>query len=235
MSGGAALVGNGYVTSRAAHVFWPALPAYLHLTEGMAAGQGTVGGLLTLAVAGAALYALRGPLPRLLLWWLLAPYLWLTLQRVLPPERVLLYKSEALFLLLGLLAGAAARRVPAARRRTAAAAAWLAATAFVGYQLYQVERLNRANRRTVAAYHAAWQWLARQPAGAALVPEPRHRLYFQFYTATEGGPPRILDAAARPGRHYRYQTLWPPQPGTRPVFSGVPAFRNPQAEIWVLP
>ena len=242
VSGWKALAGNGYVAAQAAGAFWPALPAYVQLAEGMVAGQGTVGGLLTLAVAGAARYALRGPLPRLLLWWLLAPYLWLLVQRVLPPERVLLYKSEALFLLAGLLVVAGWRRLPATAQRPASAAVALAAAAFVGYQLYQVERLNRTNRRPVAAYRAAWQWLARQPAGAALVPDSRQRLYFHFYACTASGPARVLDAQPLPGRHYRYRAA----PGraalaaaSAPAALGVPpaapAFANEQVTFWALP
>ena len=87
----------------------------------------------------------------------------------------------------------------------------------------------------MAAYHAAWQWLARQPAGAVLVPLPLHRLYFQFYTNTEGGPGRTLDATARPGRHYRYAAV-PQAPGAfQSVLAAAPAFRNALVEIRTLP
>ena len=235
VSGWEALGGNGYVAARTAPAFWAALPAYLQGTEGMVAGQGTVGALGTVAVLAASRWWLRGSLPRLLTWWVCAPYLWLIMQRVLPPDRVLLYKSEALFLLVGLLLTAALQRLPAGTRRPAVCSMALAVAAFIGYQLYTVERLNRANRRTVAAYRAGWQWLARQPPGPALVPESRHRLYFNFYAQTEGGRNLQMVATGDPTAPiYRYVVAFPNQRGAfQPVPGHTPAFENEQVMVFL--
>lgn len=258
VSGVGILFGNGFVAAQSASVFWPGLPGYLWFTEGMLAGQRTVGGLLVLAVLAATgywLWQLRSPsTPKLLaplnthtsrirllemaLWFALFPYLLVTIQRVFPPERVLLYKSFFLFILVGLLGDAWLRQpLPTWVRRWSGRAMMAGFVVFAAYQTYYVEYLNRHNRATVAAYRAGFAWLARQPAGPVLAPEPLHNLYFRYYahTATAQRPWQV-DNVRRPTRRYSYVVAFPNKRGAfQPVFSFPSAFTNSEVEIFAVP
>lgn len=259
VSGAGRLLGNGFVAARAAGVFWPGLPAYLWFTEGMLAGQRTVGAVGVLAVLlgfgywrgrngrtgpAGGLPGRRAPLARqhqrlgqAAGWFALFPYALVLAQRVFPPERVLLYKSFFLFLLVGLLVEAARRAAPARWRRVGTGLALTGGLLFAAYQAGYVEFLNHRNRRTVAAYRAGFEWLRRQPPGPVLAPEPLHNLYFRFYahTATPARPWRP-DHQPQPGRRYAYVVAFPNQRGTfRPPYAFPPAFRNAQVAIFALP
>ena len=258
VSGSGRLFGNGFVAARDAHVFWPGLPAYLWFTEGMLAGQRTVGGALVLAVIGGAGYWL-GWLPgrpaavdsvptravsgqyqlgKAALWFALFPYALVLAQRVFPPERVLLYKSFFLFILIGLLADAWLRRpVPTWQRRWSRRLLLAVFAVFAAYQTHYVEFLNQQGRATVAAYHDGFVWLQQQPVGPVLAPEPLHNLYFRFYAhTTSPARPWQLDILRRPTRRYTYVVAFPNKRGAfQPQFSFPPAYANAQVEIFVLP
>lgn len=245
VSGAGALLGNGFVIPQAAGAFWAGLPAYAWFTEGMLAGQRSAGAILTGVVLLAAAWRPRpaaaiasdhavATLARPALWFVLFPYLLLAAQRVHPPERVFLYKAFFFFLLLALLVDETLRRTTQPWRRQ-----WLmgiGAALFLGYQLYHVERLNRRNARTEAAYHAAYHWLARQPSRPLLVPEGLHHLHFRYYAHTEApAQPWLADRIARPGIRYGYVVAFPAQHGTfQPHFTQAPAFRNAEVEIYSL-
>lgn len=258
VSGPGTLFGNGFVAAQPANVFWAGLPEYLWFTEGLLAGQRTIGGLLVLATAVGSIIWLwqrrngvapthtaatetntaRVQLAKTALWFCFFPYVLVVVQQVYPPERVLLYKSFFLFILVGLLADAWLRR-PGPRwiRRWSGRALVAAFVVFAGYQTYYVEFLNRYNRATVAAYRAGFTWLENQPAGTVLAPEPLHNLYFRYYAHT-ATPARAwqLDKVRRPTRHYSYVVAFPNQRGAfQPHFSFQPAFANSEVEIFVLP
>ncbi len=252
---GARLLGNGFVAARAAGVFWPGLPAYLWYTEGLLAGQRTVGALVVAAVVAASVYWLRRPagaaglaptaagrerqqLARAALWFLFFPYLLVLVQRVFPPERVLLYKSFFLFLLVALLADAWRRRPLSTGLRRWSAGLLLAGFAgFVAYQTYYVEYLNGQGRAGVLAYRQAFEWLQQQPPGPVLAPEPLHNLYFRFYAHTTAPAGRWqFDHRPQPGRHYTYVAAFPNQRGAfQPHYPFRPVFANAQVEIYRLP
>ncbi|WP_210515502.1 hypothetical protein [Hymenobacter terricola] len=250
ISGAGALFGNGFVTAQPAAVFWLGLPAYLWFTEGLLAGQRTVGGLLVLAaIAGTGYWLWRArrhhfasPEPLHLgsatLWFALFPYALVLVQRVFAPERVLLYKSFFLFTLLALLADAWLRRpAPAWLRRWSGRALVAAFAVFAAYQTYYVEFLNRQIRTTTAAYRAGFEWLRRQPAGPVLAPEPLHELFFRFYAHTTAPDrPWQIDMVRRPTRRYAYVVAFPNKRGAfQPVFAFPPAFANSQVEIFAVP
>ena len=159
-------------------------------------------------------------------------------QRVFPPERVLLYKSLFLFILVGLLTEwwrhRAANR--AIRRWSQIGMAALGLL-YVGYQVNYVEYLNGRIRPTVAAYRAGYDWLRAQPAGAVLAPEPLHDLYFRYW-AHESDPSSTWrsDMTARPARQYAYVVAFPrPRGAFQPFFPYPPAFHNAEVEIFVVP
>ena len=219
------------------------------------AGQRTVGAAAALAVLVAAAYLLlshrvsahtgqasetndQHRLTAAALWFTLFPYALVVLQRVLPPERVLLYKSFFLFILAGTVADACRHRTPPGLlRRTVSGGLFLAFVAFASYQTYYVEILNRHQRSQVAAYRAAHAWLQAQPPGAVLAPEPMHDMYFRFFSHNRRGPYRSAsDMAARPGRHYTYVAAFPNKRGAfQPSFPFAPAFTNGVVDIYVLP
>jgi hypothetical protein len=254
VSGAGILFGNGFVAAQPAGVFWPGFPAFLWFTEGMLAGQRTVGGLLVLAVVAATgcwILRMRHRSATLLntrtgrvrlaeisLWFALVPYVLVVAQRVFPPERVLLYKSFFLFILVGMLADAWLRqRFPMWVRRWSGWALVAGFAVFAVYQTYYVEFLNRHNRATVAAYRAGFEWLAQQPTGPVLAPEPLHNLYFRYYAHT-AAPARLwqLDKVRRPNRRYTYVVAFPKQRGAfQPHFPFPPAYANSEVEIFVIP
>jgi len=250
VSGIGVLVGNGFVAPRPAAEFWAGLPAYLWFNEGSLVGQRSIGaGLWLLVVIAAAVLIARRllqeklrPLAELALWWVLLPNALLVLQRVFPPERVLLYKALPFFLLVALLADYGLRWAKT-HGRTAAAQTFLASTClvFIGYQIYTTDKLSHGARPQVAAYQAAFSWLSQQPSAPILAPEPLHNLYFRFFAHTQTGlPPAssflVPDAAARPGVRYRYVVAFPEHHGFfQPEFNFKPAYRSDQVEIHVLP
>ena len=169
-------------------------------------------------------------------WFALFPYALVLVQRVFPPERVLLYKSFFLFALVGLLADAGRRAAPARWQRALTWAVAAGFALFAGYQTYYVEFLNRQNRRTVAAYRAGFEWLRRQPVGPVLAPEPLHNLYFRFYAHTEAPGRYRFDHQANPARRYAYVVAFPNHRGAfQPAFAFPPAYRNAEVEIFALP
>ena len=254
VSGAGQLFGNGFVAAQPASVFWAGLPSYVWFTEGMLAGQRTVGGLLVLGAVGAfAYWRLRAhsrpePLGGLLthkfqlgtaaLWFLGFPYALIIAQRVFPPERVLLYKSFFLFVLVGLLADAWLRRpLPLAWRRWSVGAIAAGCLVFAAYQTAYVEFLNRRNNASVAAYRAGFGWLSQQPAGPVLVPEPLHEIYFRFYAhSSQRRPAWQFDMHRRPNCRYAYVVAFPNRRGAfQPRFSLPPAYHNAELEIYALP
>jgi len=251
---GSRLFGNGFVSARKADIFWPGLPSYLLFTEGMLVGQRTLGGLLALMVFGCWAYWLLRRRPRrnalgnaalarraliATAWWFgVFPYLLLVLQRVFAPERVLLYKAFFFFVLLALGLEAFFRRL---RRRTVRR--WSKCllvgvfSLYVAYEASYVEKLNRYNQQQVAAYRAGFDWLATQPAGPVLAPEPLHDMYFRFFAhARLTAHPWQLHMVARPGLTYAYVVAFPNRRGAfQPAYPFPPAFANEQVEIFVLP
>ena len=247
ISGSDVLTGNGFVAPRPPAEFWTGLPAYLWFNEGFLAGQRSIGAVLTLAVLLSCGYLfLRYPaqgslrfyrLGKPALWFIIAPYALVVLQRVFPPERVFLYKAFFFFILVGLLADWWLRRpLSQTIRRWAHAALPAAALVFISYQTYTTARVNRGHRYP-AAYRAGFEWLATQPPGVVLAPEPLHNLYFRFFGHALTPARRWrFDAAARPATPYAYVLAFPNRRGYfQPKYPFPPAYRNPEVEIYRLP
>ncbi|MDO7886297.1 hypothetical protein [Hymenobacter cheonanensis] len=253
VSGPRLMFQNDYVLPLAPGAFWRGLPAYVWLTEGWLSGHRWLGplplltGLAGLAVLWRRARAGRVPadLARLVQqlgpvsgWFLAAPYLLLSAQRVQAPERTLFYKSLFFCLLLGLVADWALRlaqrlgRAPALRLGLAGAGLLLAAS-----QVGLVARYNYLQVRLWQNYRRPMAWLATQPLGPVLAPEPVHRLLLRFYAHTEfAQQPWQIDDRPRPGVHYRYLVSKPGAarvPGGPPV-AGPPAFHG-LADIFVAP
>lgn len=248
VSGLDVLTGNGFVAPRPPAEFWAGLPAYLWFNEGFLAGQRSIGAALTLAVLLSFGYLLlRYPaktipqfhrLGKPALWFILSPYALVAMQRVFPPERVFLYKAFFFFILVALLADWWLRRpLNRAARRWSRISLLAAALVFASYQTFTVERLNQGNHRPVAAYRAGFLWLAAQPPGPVLAPEPLHNLYFRFFGHALTPARRWrFDAATRPAASYAYVLFFPNRRGYfQPKFPFPPAYRNPEVEIYRLP
>lgn len=246
------LVGNGYVAALPAGAFWAGLPAYIWHNEGFLAGQRTLGALITLPVLGllAGLFhrARAGRLPadqtarlhrvgRPALWFVAFPYVLIGVQRVFPPERVLLYKAFFFFILLGLVAQWVLTREPAPAGRWAHRALVAFVVLFCGYETYSVVRVNPAARHSNAAYRAGLYWLAAQPAGPVLVPEPTHNLFFRFYAHSElRQRPWRIDNDQQANTRYAYVVAFPNRRGFfQPQFTFPPTYQNQEVEIYRVP
>ena len=247
ISGPDKLFGNGFIAPKPWQEFLTGLPRYLWETEGALAGQVRLGAAITLAVLLGAVWCLRrarqapppDPLTRswqhlglVSLWFIGVPYLALLAQHVFAPTRTLFYKSFFLYLLLALLVEEVLR-TPGLRRAKQVGLAVLA----VGWAAYQLRSLSRDNQAPLqhnAAYHAAYAWLARQPPGPTLVPEPTHGIFFALYFRSESpGQPWQPDFEPQPGRAYTYVVAFPNRRGYfQPRFPYAPGFKNADVEIY---
>ena len=252
VSGFSVFVGNGYVAPLAPGAFWLGLAGYLWHNEGFLAGQRTLGSLITLPVL-----TLLGGLFHLArtrrldehrahqlqtlgvpaLWFMAFPYAVVIVQRVFPPERVMLYKAAFFFMLAGLVIDWALARWPAREWRWLRPALATLAVLFGTYETYSVVRVNPAARGTNAAYHEGLRWLAAQPAGPVLVPEPTHNLFFRFYAHSQVRERSWqIDNDQRPGTRYSYVVAFPRKRGFfQPLFTFAPAYHNAEVEIYRVP
>ncbi|MFD1469568.1 hypothetical protein ACFQ48_15170 [Hymenobacter caeli] len=249
LSGWRRLLANGYVAPRP----WPEmvreLPAFAWFTEGTLAGQRTVGALLFLAGLGAFGWLwrargqaglapdLRAAVHRLgppALWFVLLPYALLAVQRVLPPERVLLYKALYFFALVGLVVDAGLRTRPG---RWPPRVAGLGLALFVAYQAYTMVGLVRGNRQYVGAIWRSFAWLEGQPPGRVLVGVNESSLHYLFLAHYRTPGRRWqFDTSAQPGVRYRYVVVPPAYQGPyRPPLPARPAYRDGVDEIYALP
>ena len=188
---------------------------------------GALAGLLRRSRAGGLPAALAGPVQRLgpvSAWLLLAPYLLAVAQRSYPPERTLLYKAQYTFILLALAADWALRRAGSAGRRRWVAAGLLGASlAFGAVQVGRVEKQEALWRTSIGRQRArpGVAWLARQPPGPVLAPEPAQRFLLRLYGGDSLAAPRWqVDARPRPGVRYRYVLS---APGQHPALAEAPA------------
>ncbi|WP_460502851.1 hypothetical protein [Hymenobacter agri] len=253
VSGWNALAGNGYVARLPPADFWRGLPGYLWYTEGFLAGQRTLGAGITLAgllllcrlrwlarahrLPGQTLAQLHRLGPPAL-WFMLLPYGLIVLQRVFPPERVMLYKAQFFFILLAVGLDWWLRQ-PATLGRMYARRAMLGAaiTVFAAYGVYTIVRVNPTARGTNASYRDGLLWLATQPTGAVLLPEPTQHLFFRFYAHGMERPHTWqFDYRQQPGRAYRYVVAFPNRRGYfQPEFPFPAAYHNSSVDIYVVP
>ena len=249
LSGWRLLLANGYVAALPWATFAHELPAFAWFTEGTLAGQRTVGALafvaglgafgrLLRARAGAGLApSLRAAVRRLglpALWFVLLPYALLMVQRVLPPERVLLYKALYFFVLIGLVVDAVLQARPGPWPPRLAG---LGMALFVGYQAYTMQFLVNGNRQYIEAIWRAFDWLATQPPGRVLVGVNESSLHFLFLAHYRTPGRRWqFDTSAQPGVRYRYVVVPPDYQGPyRPPLPARPAYRDGVDEIYALP
>lgn len=249
LSGWHRLLANGYVVAKPWPVLLRELPAFVWFTEGTLAGQRTIGAL----VFGTGLLAfgwlwrasrravlapdLRKAVRQLgppAAWFVLLPYVLLTAQRVLPPERVLLYKALYFFTLVGLVTDAWLRAHPG---RYWPRLAGLGLTIFVAYQAYTMNFLVMGNREYMGRISQAFTWLQSQPPGRVLVGVNETALHFLFFAHTRT-PHRHwqLDTSPQPGARYRYVIVLPSYQGPyRPPLPATPAYHDWADDIYVLP
>ena len=229
LSGPALLLHNPYVRALPAAEFGQEVLALLRVPHHVAQLP------LVLAILGGAWYLRRRtpappapgwPLLAVSTWFFLLPYALVVLLRQAPPERTLLYKSQYLLIVAGLLAEwALARARPAPARRAVRWGLLGGTLLFAAAQCWRVRRLE-----AIWQHSWGWQlgapavdWLATQPRGPVLAPWTFHCLLLRFYahTAHRGRPWRI-DREPRPGVRYRYFV----QPAGRATLAGPPAYQN---------
>jgi len=252
VSGFDKFTGNGFVAPLAPLAFWQGLPTYLWHNEGFLAGQRTLGTCITLAVLGLLGWLFYLAHRRELssdqtvrlrqlglpaLWFMGLPYAVVVVQRVFPPERVMLYKAFFFFILAGLVVDWLLQRWPAPTYRWPRQALALLTVLFATYETYSVVRVNPGARGTNAAYHAGLQWLAAHPAGPVLIPEPTHNLFFRFYAHTEERQrPWQIDSDQQGATRYAYVVAFPSKRGFfQPLFPFAPAYHNSVVDIYIVP
>ncbi|MBF9220349.1 hypothetical protein [Hymenobacter ruricola] len=252
VSGPAIFFGNGFVAPRPLPEFVAGLPAYLWENEGFLAGQIKAGAVLT--ILGLALAAVlwrrarRGQLPAAqaapwlglapaALWFWAFPYAVLMAQRVFAPGRTLLYKAIFFFVLLAMGVEWLLERPKFRQWRALRPGLAVAALVWTGYQFESLWRDNRIPHQHNADYHAAFAWLARQPRGPVLVPEPTHSIFLRLYFRSElPAQSWQLDGRPAPGRAYPYVVAFPDKRGYfQPKFTYAPAYRNREVEIYRVP
>ena len=250
VSGQAALFGNRYVASKSLTEVLGRLPGFFWAMEGKLLGSRAVGAAALLL--GLALLAwLRHParFTRLLspaqrgavsrfwqpaLWFILLPYLLMLLQRVVVPDRVLVYKGLLSALLWGLLADVWLSR-PGRRWRRGLVLALL--LGFAAAQFRALARVARKERPRATDERAAFRWLAAQPPGPVLVAVRQTALYLLYY-GHQHRPRRrwhFDDSRRRPGVRYRYVLVPTGYGGAhRHRLPAQPAYRDATQEIYVL-
>ncbi|WP_426059212.1 hypothetical protein [Hymenobacter sp. B1770] len=252
ISGPAMLFSNGFVASHPIAQFLKGLPVFLWQTEGFLAGQMKVGSLLTVATLAGVAWLWRrgrtGQLPPALaapwqqlvpatLWFMLFPYAMVVSQRVFPPGRTLLYKAFFLFVLLALVVEWLLQSRVMQGQRWLRPALGLTFLLWCTYQFTSLWRDNRRPSQNNAHYHAAFAWLATQPIGPVLVPEPTHYIFLGMYFLSErAGQPWQFDGRPLPGKPYSYVVAFPNLRGYfQPVFTQPPAFHNQEVDIYRVP
>jgi hypothetical protein len=252
VSGPSIFFGNGFVAPRALPEFVAGLPRYVWETEGFLAGQLKAGAVLTvLVLAGGALLlhrAFRGLLPAAqaapwlalapaAFWFYLLPWAMIIAQRVFAPGRTLLYKAIFFYVLLAMAVEWLLLHPRLRQWRGLPPALGLLAVLWTGYQFNCLWRDNRVPMQHNADYHAAYAWLARQPHGPVLVPEPTHSIFLRLYFRSElPARPWQLDGRPKPGVAYPYVVAFPDKRGYfQPKFNYAPAYRNREVEIYRVP
>ena len=208
VSGWNRLVGNRYVTTRAAAQFWPSFRAVLYEMAAELFGPSLrLSGPAWLALAGLGGVAAHRLLPAgprrqtaLVAWALLAtPLLLMAIQRVYMPTRALLYLALFGYLLVALLATLAwqyvTRTFPLAKRQ------WpLVVAAVLGlgsYRLWQNQAQLRYSRTEAHAFEQAYKWLSTHPRPAygparVWLHAPLQALFFAHYNQLAAGPRPLL-------------------------------------------
>ncbi|WP_046242542.1 hypothetical protein [Hymenobacter terrenus] len=250
ISGFDKFTGNGYVAALEPTTFWAGLPSYIWHNEGFLAGQRTLGGLITVPVLLLLGWLVQlgrtGRLPtrqaQLLqhlaepaLWFVALPYAIIFVQRVFPPERVLLYKAFFFFIIAGIVVDWLLQQWPT--HRWLRPSLTIATGLFAIYQTFTVVRVNPAARGTNAAYHAGLQWLATQPPGPTLIPEPTHNLFFRFYAHSQMQQRSWqIDNDQQGNTRYAYVVAFPNKRGFfQPLFNFPPAYHNQEVDIYKVP
>ena len=192
VSGAGAVAGNSYVAPLPLGPFLEQLPDFLFRTERNLNGLKTIGAfLLALVSSGVLAFRWRAKetllhrlgLPALALIWL--PYLFLTLQRVQPPERVLYFKTFFYFLLLGLLLdyGLRKRAVRPTLRALLAAGLCLVLGSYQALVFHRdAAEAHTYDRQMQASYRA----LQGQQPRTVLVQEPLYQVFYSYYARQQG-------------------------------------------------
>lgn len=253
ISGPGMFFGNGFVSSHPMVEFAATLPRFLWETEGFLAGQIKIGALLTIAGLSAALFLLRqtrrGQLPAALaapwerlapaaLWFAGLPYAIIVLQRVYAPGRTLMYKAFFFYLLLALVVEWLLQIQPGSRlQRGLRPALGAVALLWGAYQVNCIVRDNRRPGQHNADFHAAFAWLADQPRGRVLVPDPTHNVFLNLYFRAERPDQRWqLAGRPQPGTYYAYVVAFPDHRGYfQPHFTYPPAYHNREVDIYRVP
>jgi hypothetical protein len=242
VSGPRALLANAYVQPLSGGEFWPALPTYVWLTECYLMGQIRVGagvvllGLLLFGqllrqwAAGRLVSTLARQVTQVglpALWFVLLPYLVLLGQRVLPPERTLLYKAWFFYLLVALVLSS--WRWQSLVRRWLAG---LAAGVFVLYEFTAQVRDNRLAELRLVPDHAVADWLARHPQARPVFVADDILWNGQQLEANVRQPnqPWSVDRVARPGVRYRYLITYRKDPV--PAGAGALLFTQGRLQIF---
>ncbi|SNC64129.1 hypothetical protein SAMN06265337_1018 [Hymenobacter gelipurpurascens] len=201
ISGMRLLIANDYIAPQTPTEFWQSYALYLHQPARELFGHErfSVGGFLALLVA--ALVALPF-MPRRWRWvampalaLTLLPFLYMPLQLVYSPARVLLYAVFFFFVAVALAGDLLLQRLRVSNR-LASIGIGLAVSLYGVYQVahfrYTLWNAQRADQQLRQAY----AWLRPQEPRQVFFEAPFHKLYFHHYALTTGYPLELFEASS---------------------------------------
>jgi hypothetical protein len=201
ISGLRLLIANDYIAPQTPAEFWESYALYLHQPARELFGHErfSVGGfvLLLLAALAALPFMSRSwrqiALPALVLT--LLPFLYMPLQLVYSPARVLLYAVFFFFVAVSLAADVAVQRLRLPNRLALPGLGLLVGI----YGVYQVAHFRytlRNAQREEQQLREAYTWLRAQKPHRVFFEAPFHRLYFHHYALTTGYPLHLFETSS---------------------------------------
>jgi hypothetical protein len=188
ISGPDALFNNGYIQPLASASFWAGFLQYFAYTEGMLIGQERLGKYILTAIFLLSFVGifftkeskafLKIGLPALIM--VVLPYLFLIMQRVYPPERVLFYKAIFAYFMISFLLFWVLQKMGLRNKGKLYLTAIIIGF-YASYQIFILEKqmvpFQIASQQRIETF----RWLIKHQPQNILVPDPFYSLYLNHY------------------------------------------------------
>lgn len=209
ISGLRLLIANDYIAPQTPTEFWTSYALYLHQPARELFGHErfSVGGFVVLLLASLVALPLlprnwrRIALPALALT--LLPFLYMPLQLVYSPARVLLYAVFFFFVAVALAADIAMQRLRLPNR-LALIGLGLLVSIYGTYQVAHFRYTLRHAQREEQQLREAYTWLQAQKPHRVFFEAPFHKLYFHHYALTTGYPLHLFETSSAQSLTYEF-------------------------------